>query len=91
MILSAPPRLDAKEQDDTEEAVAEALSEEVEADKLAAGADLSTLIHSLSATATTTIVDPTPILTAAVADPIPTMLKKTQQLILLPKQRIIWI
>ena len=52
---SAPPRLDAKEQED----MGEAPAEEAKAEEAMAEADHSTLIHSLSTKVTAAAVDPT--------------------------------
>ena len=55
MTQSAPPRLDAKEQED----MGEAPAEEAKAEEAMAEADHSTLIHSLSTKVTAAAVDPT--------------------------------
>ena len=72
MTLVAPFSLEAKGQEDMEETIEEAPAEDVEVDDVVTEANHSTLILSLSATATAAAVDHIPTLTAAVEDPIPT-------------------
>ena len=72
MTPLAPSGLEAKEQDDMEEAVEEALVEEVDADDVAVEVNHSTSILSLSTKSTAAVVDLVPALTTSAADPITT-------------------